>query len=555
MLLKQASQLFKAGKYEEAYRLYKQAEVRYGKAIITFNLDKCKKHLNDEIIASIDNSLTEVKLQTVITSTVVQKEFTQDLIQADTKISLFSEKISAVPSISEFDYLLEYASELRKIEMSETYVKLIKYILVQYEYLNDKNKKNMELHLANVIKLSEDEEVIDLLINKNFELFKRLPLSPKTIDSLLGTDISNMTNYGTHKYMFFDLQSEAKKAVSYVFLENSENLKKLNPEYNLLYCNLYAQSTIKNTNKYVSFLNKYLSHSGLVNIKSINLHHTNVLSEIEFETHRKSTNSNHLVSIIMSAFQAEETIEYAIKSLLLQTHENIEILVCDDGSTDETLQILENLSRSDKRIKLFKSKRNQGTYNIRNDMIKEAKGEYITFQDSDDYAFPNRIELQLDALNKENTVMCCTRWIRIKPSGEFVFFHDDIASRFCVVSSMVKKDIFSKIPKFRESLVAADTEFYQAVITTFGKEHINILNFPLILGLWGDGSLTKKANLAAENTGFVAQRRRTYSDIAARQRELGKNIISDEDVINVLKENNIYMEHASVKKFNKGEWK
>ena len=120
---------------------------------------------------------------------------------------------------------------------------------------------------------------------------------------------------------------------------------------------------------------------------------------------------------------------------------------------------------------------------------------------------------------------------------------------------MLKKEVFKSIPKFRQSLVAADTEFYQSIITNYGREQIHFIYKPLILGLADSSSLTNRENLTADNSGFVAPRRRKYSDIAARQRLLGKDIIDNNNVDEVLKENEIYMEHSSVKESIKGEWK
>ena len=79
-----------------------------------------------------------------------------------------------------------------------------------------------------------------------------------------------------------------------------------------------------------------------------------------------------------------------------------------------------------------------------------------------------------------------------------------------------------------------------------GAENVKVLDEPLILGLWGDGSLTKRPGLAAENTGCVAPRRRAYSDIAARQRVIGSHIVSDEDVDHVLIDQGIYREYHGV---------
>jgi len=469
-------------------------------------------------------------------------------------LSSLSVKISkSANTTSEFDYLLEYAAELRKMEMSETYAKLIKYLLVQFNRLSEEGKNNLKPHLANVIKLSNDEDLIKLLLSKHVGLFKKLDLSPKVIDSILGIKNEKLVKYNINNHVFFDLHTEPNKAISYIESVTEENLKNTKFEHNLIYCNLYSKKNTLNEKKYLKFFNKYLDHVKLPNVEHINLENKNILSSIVFKK-IKTKPQNDLISVVMSAFEAEETIEYAIKSLLLQTHRNIEILVCDDGSTDNTLDKILLLSKSDKRIRVFKSNSNQGTYNIRNDMIERANGKYITFQDSDDYALPNRLELQLKGLTETGKTMCCSQWMRIKPSGSFVFFHDNRVNRFCVVSSMLKKEVFKSIPKFRQSLVAADTEFYQSILTHYGKEQIHFLSIPLILGLADSTSLTNKENLSADNSGFVAQRRRLYSDIAARQRLLGNKIISNNDIDEVLKNNKIYMEHSSVKEFIKGEW-
>ena len=270
----------------------------------------------------------------------------------------------------------------------------------------------------------------------------------------------------------------------------------------------------------------------------------NVLDSLVFE--RPNNKRGPMVSIIMSCFNSEKTVGYAIRSLLNQSYQDIEILVCDDKSDDDSLNIMRSLALIDKRVRVFSSKDNQGTYNIRNALIPLCKGEYITFQDADDVAIPQRIERQVNDLESSDSLVTSCRWIRISPEGEVIFFPDGLINRFCVVSTMVKKGVFSILPKFRQSLVAADTEFHELCLYMLGSENVRMLNEPLILGLWGDGSLTKRPGLAAENTGCVAPRRRAYSDIAARQRVIGSQVVSDEDVDNALREQGIYKEYHGV---------
>ncbi len=107
-----------------------------------------------------------------------------------------------------------------------------------------------------------------------------------------------------------------------------------------------------------------------------------------------------LVTIAMTAHNTEEYIESSIHSLLNQTYKNIEIIVVDDQSTDNTQKIVQRLSKTDKRVQYKQLAANLGTYYAKNYAISISKGEYIFFQDSDDICHPRRIEIMLDQLLK-----------------------------------------------------------------------------------------------------------------------------------------------------------
>ncbi len=98
------------------------------------------------------------------------------------------------------------------------------------------------------------------------------------------------------------------------------------------------------------------------------------------------------VSIIVPCYNASETIKICLESITSQTLHNIEILCIDDGSTDNTPDIITMYSRRDKRIKLIKHSENMGTSTARNSGLEIARGEYIGFVDSDDYVDYNFFE-------------------------------------------------------------------------------------------------------------------------------------------------------------------
>ena len=109
----------------------------------------------------------------------------------------------------------------------------------------------------------------------------------------------------------------------------------------------------------------------------------------------------HLVSIITPSYNCAKYIEETIQSIQAQTYTNWELLITDDCSTDESVDIIRNYSATDSRIKLFILKENSGAGVARNNSIKEARGRFIAFCDSDDRWYPNKLECQL-AFIKEN---------------------------------------------------------------------------------------------------------------------------------------------------------
>ncbi len=104
----------------------------------------------------------------------------------------------------------------------------------------------------------------------------------------------------------------------------------------------------------------------------------------------------NLVSVIMPAYNCADYIEEAVNSVLFQTYPNIEIIVINDGSTDDTLSILEKYAH---KITIINQPQS-GVASARNAGIRVANGEYIAFIDADDYWFKDKIQLQLSYLMK-----------------------------------------------------------------------------------------------------------------------------------------------------------
>ena len=103
------------------------------------------------------------------------------------------------------------------------------------------------------------------------------------------------------------------------------------------------------------------------------------------------------ISVIVPVYNIKEYLERCVHSICVQTYKNLEIILVDDGSTDGSGELCEQLAKADDRIRVF-HKKNGGSSSARNLGIREARGEYLGFIDSDDYIEPDMYELLADGI-------------------------------------------------------------------------------------------------------------------------------------------------------------
>lgn len=118
-----------------------------------------------------------------------------------------------------------------------------------------------------------------------------------------------------------------------------------------------------------------------------------------------------LVSIIMPSWNTARFIRESIASVRNQTYTNWELLIVDDCSTDSTDEIV--ASYSDERIRYFKNEKNSGAALTRNRAMREARGEWIAFLDSDDLWAPHKLERQLQFMKENNYVFSYHEYVKI----------------------------------------------------------------------------------------------------------------------------------------------
>ena len=131
---------------------------------------------------------------------------------------------------------------------------------------------------------------------------------------------------------------------------------------------------------------------------------------------------DELVSVIIPVFNSEQYIGKTLKSVVEQTYQNIEIILINDGSTDDTINILNMFQQQDDRIRVFTQK-NSGVSCSRNLGLKRANGEYIVFVDGDDYIENNLIEELLKLITETHSDIGCIGYILNRPDQKFYFYN------------------------------------------------------------------------------------------------------------------------------------
>jgi len=179
-----------------------------------------------------------------------------------------------------------------------------------------------------------------------------------------------------------------------------------------------------------------------------------------------------LVSVIIPAYNAEKTIQQTIESVLKQTLTDFELIAIDDGSQDATLEIVHSIR--DPRIKAF-SFSNAGSNPSRNRGLKIAAGEFIAFLDADDLWLPDKLELQLKALQENPQIAVAYSWTDfIDESGQFLYrgmystatgdvYKKLLLGNFLESGSnpLIRKQALIEVGGFDESLFACqDTDLY-----------------------------------------------------------------------------------------------
>ena len=235
---------------------------------------------------------------------------------------------------------------------------------------------------------------------------------------------------------------------------------------------------------------------------------------------QKQTNKHtELVTVIMTVHKWNKFLPVAVNSILNQTHNNLELIVVDDCSPLDDLEMYKEIMQ-DERIRLIRMEENRGTYYCRNAGLETAKGSFVTFADSDDWMHPQKVEFSLSTIKKQSVELLINRFVRISENGE-IWFNGNKLTQFSLVGMTISMEAVRRFDlKFDgRARFGADSEFLERARVLLGPTKIKRTNFVEVLALHHVDSLTGGGPNSIDWTG-PGETRKRYTTSYRRNLEL-----------------------------------
>ncbi|ENH96582.1 hypothetical protein J416_10131 [Gracilibacillus halophilus YIM-C55.5] len=232
------------------------------------------------------------------------------------------------------------------------------------------------------------------------------------------------------------------------------------------------------------------------------------------------------VTVIVPVYNATDGITTALDSIRSQTWTNLEILVVDDCSQDDTQAIVKDYEHIDDRIKLLQTPENSGAYVARNIALQQASGEFVTINDADDWSHPRKIEVQANHLLTNHSIIGNTSqqarateklnmYRRGKP-GLYLFSN--------MSSFMFRREtVMNEIGYWDCVRFGGDSEFIKRIKTVFGEDQVHQLETgPLSFQRQSESSLTGNSSFGFP--GFFMGARKEYLEAQVYYHKTHQNL-------------------------------
>jgi glycosyltransferase involved in cell wall biosynthesis len=242
---------------------------------------------------------------------------------------------------------------------------------------------------------------------------------------------------------------------------------------------------------------------------------------------------NPTVSVIIPMYNRAHLIGRAIQSVLNQSYQDFEIIVVDDGSTDNTEKVIREFQEQDKRIIYIRHEKNKGAATARNTGITAAKGEYIAFQDSDDEWFSKKLEKQMNVfaiapvevgvvytgfwrIEKDKKNYIPSSWVTQK---EGKIHKELLKGNFVTTQSIVtRKECFEKSGMFDESLPRLQD--WELVIRLSKYYDFKCVDEPLLISYYQPYSISANRKALVRALELILEKH--FEDLKKNRKSLSK---------------------------------
>ncbi len=286
--------------------------------------------------------------------------------------------------------------------------------------------------------------------------------------------------------------------------ESDTVLETLNPQIFLYISNAFSAPPGEQLN----CLNRFFIAKGLSPVTLKNFHEPVSVHNLKEIPSLSEIRDGPLVSILVTAYNTGSYICAALESLLNQTYRNLEIIVVDDCSSDDTPGMIAGIAAHEDRVKLVRLKNNVGTFIAKSIGLQHAKGAFVTCHDSDDWAHPERLARQvIPLLQNDKLVATTSQWLRVRDDGFFYARAVYPMSRLNPASPLFRRKIVKDTMGMWDAVrTGADSEFYTRLNLIFGREAVQRVQLPLTLGAHRPDSLMTNSITGYQTTGMPLTR-------------------------------------------------
>lgn len=205
---------------------------------------------------------------------------------------------------------------------------------------------------------------------------------------------------------------------------------------------------------------------------------------IEGVSDYRALHGNPKISVLMPTYNRADFLSKSVESILSQEYKNFELIIVDDGSTDDSWILLWNYLKYDSRVRIYFNKKNHGISYTRNRLLDLAKGNYLACIDSDDLSYPNRLRRQSQYMEKHPDIAVTFSYTKINGKINDKYYFNGTTDEamlnllfmipFTHSSMMIRKEFLKKYHiKYNELYpVAEDYELYYQIFINRGKFYI-----------------------------------------------------------------------------------